>query len=310
MAAAYLRKIVSPASRWGVELTAQGGHDTDAFGFSPTAPHIDGADWLRRLGPTNVSYLAPAGRGLTIQGGIFSSLIGYDSLYAKDNFAYTRPWGADFTPYLMLGANVAYPISDRLGIAGFVVNDYFHLAHPNDVSSVGGQVSYALTSRVSLKQTALYGPNQADTSIDRWRILSDTILERKAGRLTAALELQLASEGVAETEERASWVAAQVPIHVSLAAPWSVTFRPEFARDPSGRYTGVRQTVEAFTSTLEYRKAVRDLQAILRFEYRYDHSKGAEGGFYAGPANELTARQPLIVAALIVAFDRGWTMKL
>jgi len=32
------------------------------------------------------SYLAPVGKGLTVQAGIFASLIGYDSLYAKDNF--------------------------------------------------------------------------------------------------------------------------------------------------------------------------------------------------------------------------------
>jgi hypothetical protein len=43
-------------------------HDTDTFGFSPTAPNIAGADWLRRLGPTDVSYLAPVGKGLTVQG--------------------------------------------------------------------------------------------------------------------------------------------------------------------------------------------------------------------------------------------------
>src|SRR5437879_5598250 len=108
MATAYLRKSPSEPSRFGVELTAQAGEDTKLFGFSATAPNIGGAGALLHLGPTNVSYLAPVGKGLTLQGGIFSSLIGYDSLYAKDNFAYTRPWGADYTPYLMLGVNASY----------------------------------------------------------------------------------------------------------------------------------------------------------------------------------------------------------
>src|SRR4029077_3509046 len=183
MAAAYLKKTAVPGSRWGVEMTVQTGHDSDAFGFSPTAPNLDGADGLRRLGPTNVSYLLSAGRGVTVQGGIFSSLIGYDSLYAKDNFAYTRPWGADFTPYLMLGGTVAYPVSNTLTVAGFVVNGYFHLAHANDVPNYGGPVSSAATPHVSLKQTMLWGPHQADTAIHLWRVLSDTILERRAGRL-------------------------------------------------------------------------------------------------------------------------------
>ena len=102
MAGAYLRKTASESSRWGMELTVQGGQDSRIFGFSATAPNLAGSEWLRHLGPTDVSYLAPVGKGLTVQAGIFTSLIGYDSLYAKDNFNYTRPWSADFTPYLMI----------------------------------------------------------------------------------------------------------------------------------------------------------------------------------------------------------------
>jgi hypothetical protein len=305
MTAVSLRKTPTVASRWGVELTAQAGYDSNAFGFSPTAPNLPGADWLRRLGPVNVSYLADSGRGLTFQGGIFSSLIGYDSLYAKDNFAYTRPWGADFTPYLMMGGNVAYPFTDRLTVTGFVVNSYFHLSHPNDVPSVGAQVSYMPSPQLTLKETSLYGPQQPDTSIGSWRILSDTILERKSPRLTVAGELQLATERLADTGERASWVFAQLPVHVALAGPWSVTFRPEVAHDPSGRYTGAAQTVYAMTSTIEYRRRVGSVDAILRGEYRFDDSRGASGGFFSGPDNLLVPQQHLLIGGFILAFDRS-----
>jgi len=90
MGAAYLRKTASESSRWGMEFTLQGGQDSRIFGFSATAPNLAGSEWLRHLSPTDVSYLAPVGKGLTVQAGIFSSFIGYDSLYAKDNFNYTR----------------------------------------------------------------------------------------------------------------------------------------------------------------------------------------------------------------------------
>src|SRR5437773_565794 len=79
-----------------------------------TTPNLRGYQWLRHIGLANVSYLVPAGKGLTIQAGIFSSFIGYDSLYTKDNFSYTRPWGADFTPYLMMGVNAGYPVTENL----------------------------------------------------------------------------------------------------------------------------------------------------------------------------------------------------
>ena len=82
MTAAYVRKTAVESSRWSFEITVQGGQDTRVFGFSATAPNLAGSSFLRYLGPTDISYLAPVGNGLTVQAGIFSSLIGYDSLYA------------------------------------------------------------------------------------------------------------------------------------------------------------------------------------------------------------------------------------
>src|SRR5947209_19797760 len=70
MAALYLKKVASNASPWGTELTLQAGKDSEAFGFSATAPNLDGSKWLRHLGPTDLSYLALIGRGLTLQGEI------------------------------------------------------------------------------------------------------------------------------------------------------------------------------------------------------------------------------------------------
>ena len=196
MAGAYLKKKASERSRWGTELLVQGGRDEEVFGFSATAPNIDGADVLGHLGLANVSYLAPVGSGLTLQGGIFASFIGYDSLYAKDNMNYTRPWGADFTPYLMTGVNASYAASDNATVTGFVVNGYWHLANANDVPSAGGQLAYKVSPRVTVKETALAGPHQANTSLNRWRVLSDTIVERRGDRLTTAFEIQFATERV------------------------------------------------------------------------------------------------------------------
>src|SRR5262249_44092492 len=160
---------------------------------------------------------------------IFSSLIGYDSLYAKDNFNYTRPWGADYTPYLMLGINASYPMTPKLTGTFAIVSGYWHLAHANDAPSFVGQLAYKATDRVSLKETILYGSHQPSTALEFWRVFSDTIVERKVARLTTAFEYQLGSEKVdAAGTPRALWMSAQAPIHWTVSGPWSVTFRPEF----------------------------------------------------------------------------------
>ena len=309
MTAAYLQKDVSEASRWGMQLTVQAGQDTRIFGFSATAPNLAGSKWLRHLGPTTFSYLAPVGKGLTIQGGIFSSLVGYDSLYAKDNFSYTRPWGADFTPYLMLGINASYPITDKLTIIGYAVNGYWHLADANSVPSWGGQIAYKVNSNTTFKETVLIGPHQSDTGLQFWRYLSDTIAERKTDRVTTAFEYHVGAEEVASPgNPQAVWMAAQLPLHWVLGKHWSVTERPEVYWDRDGRLTVFVQTVKANTATLQYRKPYRQFTGIVRAEYRIDDSRGPGGGFFRGDyiapgVVGITPTQNLLGLAVILTFD-------
>jgi hypothetical protein len=309
MTGAYVKKKVSELSRWGTELMVQAGKDSEVFGFSATAPNIGGYKWMRHVGLANVSYLAPVGNGLTLQGGIFSSLVGYDSLYAKDNFTYTRPWGADFTPYLMMGVNASYPFNQKLTGTAYVINGYWHLANANSVPSFGGQLACKATERVTLKETVLVGPHQSDTSFEFWRFLSDSIAEWKGNQVTAAFEYQIATEKVAVLgRPRALWMAAQFPVHWALNEWWSLTVRPEFAWDRDGRWTLFQQTVKAVTTTVEYRIPYRRTNTILRLEHRYDDSRGPGGGFFNNGEVQpgvvgLTPTQHLLICGLIVTFD-------
>ena len=309
MAGVYVNKEVSKQSPWGMELTVHGGEDSKAFGFSATAPNVAGSNWLRHLGRADVSYLAPIGNGVKVQAGLFNSLIGYDSLYAKDNFTYTRPWGGDYTPYLMFGVNASYPFNKKLSGTLYVINGYWHLAHANNVPSFGGQLTYKPTERVTLKETLLYGPHQSDASLQFWRFFSDSIAEWKEKQVTVAFEYQVGTENVAVPgNPRAFWTAAQLPVHWAVGERWSVTVRPEFYWDPDGRLTGFKQLVKAVTTTLEYRIPYRWTNTLLRLEYRYDDSRGKGGGFFKdgevqpGVAG-LTPRQHLLVFGLIWTLD-------
>jgi len=309
MAAVYARRLATASSRWGGEVTLHSGKDDEIFGFSATAPNIAGDEWLRHFGPTSVTYLANAGRGLTIQGGIFSSLIGYDSLYARDNLNYTRPWGADFTPYLMLGVNASYPVTGKLTMTGFVVNGYWHLANANSVPSTGAQLAYSFAPNLVFKQTVMAGPHQAETAPGYWRVISDTIVERRGERFVAALNFHFATERVDQVEPlRAWWVAAHLPMQWQPGGPWRISVRPEVAWDSIGRWTLAEQTVTALTTTLEYRTAAKSVGTSIRFEHRVDRSTGPQGGFFTdresatgNPA--LTPTQHLAIAALVLRFD-------
>ena len=310
MALAYIRKDVNESSRWGLELGVQGGYDSERFAFLQGEPEVSGADTLRHIHRANVSYLAPLGRGLTVTAGLFNSLIGYESLYAKDNAHYTRSWIADNTPYMMFGVNAKYPVSDNLTVTAFIVNGYAHLSHPNDQPSYGGQWAYKATSRLTLTQTLYAGPDQTNAAFEFWRFYANHIVEWKGDDLTIAGSYDIGTENIANRpgSPRAFVTGGAVVARWHVAGPWTVAVRPEVFWDRNGRWTGSEQFVKAITSTVEYRLPYKWTNTIVRLEHRWDESTGAGGGFFKGGEIQpgvigLTPNQHLLLVGILWTFD-------
>ncbi len=305
MAGAYLRKDATRESRWGMELMGQGGEDSKSFGFAVGLSELEGSSWLRHFGRANASYLAPVGNGLTIQAGVFNSLIGYESLYAKDNANYTRAWIADYSPYLMLGANAVYPFNDQWTGAFFVIDGYFHLANANSLPSYGVQAAYKPSQPWTIKETLYYGPDQANTSIEFWRLFSDTIVEWKGEQVAVALEYQVGTQKNASVSgnPREFYTGSALELRWDVDGPWAVALRPEFWWDRNGLMSGFEQLVRAVTTTLQYKVPYKWTNTICRLEYRYDESTGPGGGFFKGTENSLTSGQQMLIFNVIGTFD-------
>lgn len=310
MALAYVRKDASASSPWGLEFGLQGGYDSKDFAFLPGEPKVDGADTLRHLSRANVSYLAPVGKGLTVTAGLFNSFIGYESLYARENVNYSRSWIADNTPYMMFGVNARYPLTDTVTAAAFLINSYFHLSHPNNQPSYGGHVAWQSSPRIKFTETLYAGPDQADTSLQFWRLYSDSNVEWKGDDLTVAVTYNIGTEGIAgrSGDPRAFVMASALFTQWRFAEPWAVAVRPEFYWDRNGRWTGSEQSVKAITTTLEYKAALGPTSALFRLEHRFDESTGADGGFFkrgdrAPGLPSLTGAQHLLFLSMIWSFD-------
>ncbi len=305
MAGVYIRKDATEASRWGTEWLVQGGEDSKTFGFATNVPHASGSDVWRHFGRANVSYLAPAGNGLTLQAGLFNSFIGYESLYAKDNGNYTRAWIADYSPYLMFGVNAQYQFNERWSGAFFIINDYFHLEQSNNVPSYGAQAQYKPAPEWTIKETVYYGSDQSNTDIEFWRFFSDSIVEWKGENLTVGFDYQIGTQKNASApgNPRDFWTGGTLETRWHIAGPWAVSVRPEFFWDRNGLMTGSEQLIKAITTTAEYRIPYKWTNTICRLEYRYDDSTGAGGGFFKGTNNVLTPGQQMLIFALIGTFD-------
>jgi hypothetical protein len=305
-----VRKDATTDSRWGMELGAQGGYDSKDFAFLQNEPKVGGADTLRHIQRANVSYLAPVGNGLTIQAGLFNSLIGYESLYAKDNANYTRSWIADNTPYMMFGVNAKYSVSDQVTVTGFIINGYYHLSHPNDQPSYGAQVAYKPTAQVTVTETLYAGPDQNKTSFEFWRFYLNSIVEWKREDLTLAMSYDIGTESIANQpgSPRTFVMGGNLVGRWRIDNHWAVALRPEFYWDRNGRWTGNEQLVKAVTTTLEYALPFGWTNTRARLEYRWDESTGAGGGFFkdgdvAPGVPGLTASQHLLIMGLLWTFD-------
>src|SRR5260370_35207614 len=151
----------------------------------------------------------------------------------------------------MFGVNASYPFTRKLTATAFVLNGYWHLAHANNVPSSGGQLAYAATEHVNVKETILYGPHQSNTALEFWRFFSDSIAEWKRDRLTTAFEYQIGTERVDVTgNPRALWMSAQLPVQKSWGVPWRVTLRPWMSGDRAGRWVEISDALNGVGRTV------------------------------------------------------------
>ncbi|MBS0169238.1 MAG: porin [Nitrospira sp.] len=310
----YVRKDASEHSRWGMELGAQSGYDTDALVPNVTPGRekpVDGADTLRHISRANMSYLAPVGNGLTLTAGLFNSFIGYQSFYAKNNINYTRSYMADNAPYFMFGLSAIYPITDAWQLGLYVINGYNHLSRPNDQPSYGTQVVWKPTSSLQVIENFYYGPDQSNTSLQFWRLFSDSIVEWKDGPWTLAFAYDIGTESAAEQPGYPCtfWTGGALYGRWNFAGPWSLALRPEFYWDRNGRISGSEQLLKAMTTTLEYRVTFPWQTALLRLEHRYDESSGVGGGFFkrgetSSGTPGLAREQHLLLFSVVWSLDK------
>lgn len=310
MGLVYVRKDASKSSPWNMELGFQGGRDTEEFAFLVDEPRVPGADVLRHVSLANVSFPVPLGKGLLVTAGLFNSLIGYESLYARDNANYTRSWIADNTPYKMFGLNAQYPVGDDLMITAFIINGYYHLSHPNNLPSYGGRWAWKATPRLTLTQTLYAGPDQANTSLEFWRLYGNHVLEWRGDDLTVEAAFDIGTENIAGQpgSPRAFVMGGNMIVRWHIAGPWAVALRPEFYWDRNGRWTGAEQFVKAITSTVEYKFMYKRTNTIVRVEHRYDESTGPEGGFFTNREIRpgvigLTPGEHLLLLGVLLSFD-------
>ncbi|MDF0665029.1 MAG: outer membrane beta-barrel protein [Nitrospira sp.] len=279
--------------RAGFRVKFNVGRDSDFIGGVGLSTWADFQEFY-------VQYVAPVGKGLTIQLGQFNTLIGYEVVESPHNPNYSRSWLFGLgQPFTTRGGRLSYDITERISLSVGVIG-YINSARGN--SQHDSLMESALTispfDRVKLTMYGLAGPRPGMSGTPGGDLLlvggfaSFQATDQTSFVLESYYANQANSSRISEAgNARWNGVAGYV-IH-DFTKQWGVRLRGELFEDAGGFVTcegttayqpranvcfgatstsqapPVAQTLWEVTSTLQY-KPFKSL--ITRLEYRYDKS--------------------------------------
>lgn len=246
----------SAASRIGFRADLDYGPAADAFGSLDT----DRGSSLS-LEQAYVSLLAGK---VQFDAGKFVTQHGAEVIETKDNWNYSRSLlFALAIPYYHYGIRAAYSPSEKVSLAGFVVNGWNNAIDNNTGKTFGAMLALKPSSKLTLVQNFMVGPEQTDTNDDA-RLLSDTVLTvAPGGKLTLMANFDYGKQGDAQWLGVAGYLRFQASEKIALIP------RVEWLDDSDGFMTGTSQKLKEVTLTLEDKIAGG---LLARVEFRRDFS--------------------------------------
>jgi hypothetical protein len=266
------------------------------FGPTNDITQSNAAGSIANAGQAYVTYVAPLGRGITIDAGKFVTHMGIEVIKAKDDYNYSRSLLFSLSiPYYHLGVRASYPVSDAFTLNTYLLNCYNGVP-TNGRKTFGLEGTLAATSTLTITGNWIGGPALPDSISKSFRNVVELI-----AALQATDRLMLALDGVYGQDNLPSgtvlWKGVAAYTRCALGDPSTLTLRAEVYQDPQGFTSGVSQVLQEGTLTYEY-KGLANL--LLRAEYRYDWSDAV---VYDGSAGRLTRRnQSTLSAGAIVLF--------
>jgi hypothetical protein len=261
---------VAEGRRWGYRLDLMHGQASELLHSTELRPSI-----YRDIFQAYGTYVAPVGKGLTLDVGKWASTIGAEGTYAKDQINYSRSFFFTFLPFYHTGVRATYAVNDKVSLAYWLVNGANQAEDYNGFKSQLGQVT--VKPHKNLTWTAQYyngreqvqpGPGLAAPR-GRFHIMDTFGFWTPTSKLTLGTELVYVVNRVDPTSapHRNSGGIGYLRYQV---AP-KVYFGQRYAHmnDRAGAFSGVSQRLNDLTSTVGFRP-LEGFEA--RLEYRRDFS--------------------------------------
>ncbi|MGC2473389.1 MAG: porin [Candidatus Sulfotelmatobacter sp.] len=287
---------VSAGRRWGGRLDLQFGQATDTLQGNPSnepRPQI-----YRNIFQAYGTYVAPLGKGLTLDFGKWGSSLGIEGNYTKDQMNYSRSFWFGFLPFYHMGGRASLPVNDRFSLNYWVVNGTNQVEATNGFKdelfgftakpskSINWTMNYYLGQEHPDRAPASScGPIPVQPGLcfvaispapnGRTHIFDSYVTWQATPKLTFALEGDYViqrlwknaapgeSSAPAHADGGAAYAQYQLTPKIALAT------RAEYMSDRQGLFSGVPQALKENTVTFDYKLANGFL---MRYEWRRDFS--------------------------------------
>jgi Putative beta-barrel porin-2, OmpL-like. bbp2 len=281
------------------------------FGAGDTANLVNlfepgGKEYLKYVQQAYVSYLVPAGKGLSIDFGKFVTPAGAEVIENKDNFNYSR--GLLFAlaiPYYHMGARIGYAVNDKVSLTGYLVNGWNDVIDNNSDKTVGASLNVKPNAKTGIIVNYLVGKEQNADADGGTRNLVDVVVSYAANAKTSLLfnydygHDNITTTGPADEtlHQGVTWQGVAFGLKYQANDKWAFSPRYEYYNDADGFSTGTEQNLQEVTLTGEYKTPVG---LLARFEFRSDFSNKE---FFVKDSGATTKTQPTVSVSLIYAFS-------
>ncbi|MGA2811380.1 MAG: outer membrane beta-barrel protein [Candidatus Acidiferrum sp.] len=282
--------------RWGARVDLQYGQATDTLQGNPAnepRPAI-----YQNIFQAYGTYIAPVGRGLTVDFGKWSSSIGIEGNYTKDQMNYSRSYFFNFLPFYHMGVRANYALNDKFTLTYWVVNGTNQAEATNGfkdelfgftakpTKSLTWVMNYYLgQEHPDRTEVAPYSPIPVQPGLSfvainpapngRLHIFDSYVTWQAARKLSFALEGDYVIQRLWRNQAPGESAA---PSHVDGGAAYAryefssrfaVAARTEYLSDRGGMFSGINQALKETTGTFDYKLGDGFL---MRYEWRRDFS--------------------------------------
>jgi putative OmpL-like beta-barrel porin-2 len=279
-------------SRFGGRVDLQFGQATETLqgsGVNEQRPQV----W-RNLFQAYGSYLAPIGSGLQLDFGKFSSSLGNEGNYSKDQIAYSRAYSFNYLPFYHMGLRANYNITPKVNFTYWLINGANDTEDLNGfksqgflialkpVSSLTWNVNYYLGQEArdvaptlnpgvptSPTQPGLPTTNISPAPNGREHIFDTYATWQATPKLTLIGEADYVLNRTVAEQQPGRVVIGGFMAKYALPHNWNVGARTEYFDDRGGLFSGTTQALKEATLVLDHTFAPG---FIARAEYRRDWS--------------------------------------